>query len=259
MNRKIAMAAAAALSLTATAGSAVAQGGHRSFHDGWGRGDVGFGFGVGFSDGYYGSYRPSVGVSFDAGYDDWSGGRSFAATPNYGCTCPGPTYYRSSSYYTPRYRSANYARIAYPTYGYSYDPTYDSGSYASVGFGWSDDGWRGRRWRGDYDGVYRTSNRSDPLVNTRVSYNNRGDREFRQENRINDRTSGSNMRVGATAGYREGFNNRMEGSEFRSGTRMKAGASANARMGGRSATVGAGGSRNDGVRGHGGLRKGEVQ
>ena len=131
MNRKIAMAAAAALAFTATGGSSLAQDGYWSFHDGWGRGDVGFGFGVGFRDGYDDRYRPSVGVSFDTGYDDWNY-RSFAATPSDGCTCPSRTYYRTS-YYPPRYQS-DYARIAYPTYGYSYDPTYDRGSYASVRF-----------------------------------------------------------------------------------------------------------------------------
>src|SRR5882724_10550830 len=87
-----------------------------------------------------------VSVGFGApgwGYDNWNYG-SYAAAP---CTCA--TRYRTErvapSY---RYSSSTYGGYPYDS-DYAYYPYDDSygGTYASVGFGWSDDGWRGRRWR----------------------------------------------------------------------------------------------------------------
>jgi hypothetical protein len=81
MSRKILLAAMAAASIVATAGPAAAQGGHRSFHEGWNRGGpdewarywsepvYGSGFAIGPYSGYaavpgpYGAYGYSYGYA----------------------------------------------------------------------------------------------------------------------------------------------------------------------------------------------------
>src|SRR5215470_6081959 len=138
MNRKMVLAGLAAVTVAASAAPAAAQG----FAVGVGYGDYGYN---GW-DGDYGYYRPGVGVSvgFGApgwGYNDWSYG-SYAAAP---CTCG--TGYRTTRV-APRYRSSAYGGYPYDN-SYAYYPydDYYGGSYASVGFGWSDNGWRGQRWR----------------------------------------------------------------------------------------------------------------
>src|SRR5262249_41435025 len=135
MNRKIVLTGLAALALAASAAPASAQG---------------FSVGVGFGDGWYGDYGyygPGVSVGFGApawGYNNWGYG-AYAAAP---CTCG--TGYRSVRV-APRYRSSTYAWGGYP-YDYSYasypyDDYYYGGTYASVGFGWSDGDWRRRSFR----------------------------------------------------------------------------------------------------------------
>jgi hypothetical protein len=171
MNRKIAIATAAALSVAATASSASAQGWH---HDrGWGHG---FHVGIGVGDAY--AYRPGFGVAIG---NDW-GYRSYAAAPAYGCTCPGVGYRTSYRAYQPGYRYSSYASAGYPNVYYDDDD--DDYGYASVGFGWSDDGWRDRRyWRGD----------SSDRVRVRASFSER-DRVYRGRDRgsVNARVANRN-------------------------------------------------------------------
>jgi len=232
------LAGLAAVTLAASAAPASAQG---------------FGVGVGFGDyGYggwdYGYSRPGVGVSvgFGApawGYDDWSY-NSYAAAP---CTCG--TRYRSARI-APRYRSSSYAYSEYPyEYGYAsypYDDYYYGGTYASVGFGWSDNDWRGRRGR-DRDRFTRTdrvrvSNRefrdgrdNFQVRNGRVEFRNRG-----ELSRASMRTSETRTMNSGSAEIRGGAN-----AEFRGSTSGRGGArgeiSGSTRSSG-AATVGAGNS-----------------
>jgi hypothetical protein len=231
MNRKMVLVGLAAATLAASAAPAGAQG----ISVGVGFGDYGY-------DGWrgdYGYYGPGVSVGVGApgwGYNDWSYG-SYAAAP---CTCG--TRYRSARI-APRYRSSTYAYGGYPydyDYDYAYYPydQYYGGNY-SVGFGWSDDGWRGGRVR-DRD---RFSREDRVRVGTRDF---RGGREeFRDRDRIS-RTSvrmnesrtttrrGAEFRGGANGDVRAGAN-----AEFRGGARGEAGGAAV--RGGGAATMGAGG------------------
>lgn len=262
MNRIIAIGTLAALAVATASLPASAQGGHRSYHDGWawsgdrGWGDGGFGIGVGvgpvgvgvgFGDYAYG--EPGVGVSIGTGYDDRRY-RSYAAAPGYGCSCT--NNYRSSAY-APRYRSSSYAwggDYGYRDYGYA--GGYDD-SYATVGFGWSDDGWRSRRYsRGGYDRGYRSASYRSTRLSARESLDNGTSAGSRS--RVSDRrmestraTTTTNARWGAreNIGSRVGANNgevrgaatmRSEGNpNMRSGVRSTTGASGNV-----SGTVGAG-------------------
>src|SRR5258705_9606659 len=171
MNRKMVLAGLATVTLAASAAPASAQG---------------FAIGVGFGDygynGWYGDYgysRPGVGVSvgFGAptrGYDDWSY-NSYATAP---CTCA--TRYRSARV-APRYGSYAYGGYPYDN-DYAYYPDddyYYGGTYVSVGLGWSDNDWRGRRWR-DRDRFtredrVRVSNRE--IRDGRETFRDRGRRE----------------------------------------------------------------------------------
>jgi hypothetical protein len=208
MNRKIVLAGLAAVTLAASAAPAAAQG---------------VSVGVGFGDyGYDGWYGPGFGVSVGGpawGYDNWGYG-SYAAAP---CTCG--TRYRSARV-APGYRYSSYAYGGYPYDDYAsypYDDYYYGGSYASVGLGWSDDGWRNRRtWRnGDRfsrEDRVRFRDRDTRVSNTEF----RGNTEFRD--RREDFRNGSRMsrasmgesratvRGGANAEFRGGAN-----AEFRGG------------------------------------------
>jgi len=252
MNRKMVLAGLAAVALAATAAPASAQG----FTVGVG--DYGY-------NGWYGDYgysRPGVGVSvgFGApawGYDDWSY-NSYAAAP---CTC-GTTY--RSARVAPRYRSYAYGEYPYDN-DYAYYDGYYGGSYASVGFGWSDDNWRGRRWR-DRDRFtredrVRVSNRE--FRDGRDEFRDRGRREglqvrgsreeFRDRggmSRASVRTSetrtmsrgGGEFRGGANTEFRGGTNAEIRGganTEIRGGARGEVGGSA---RGGGMATTGSGGN-----------------
>jgi hypothetical protein len=149
---------------------------------------------------------------------------------------------------------------------YAYYP-YDSygGTYASVGFGWSDDGWRGRRWsNGDRDRFtrqdrVRVSNRDfgdgrDEVRHrgSRGEFRARGGREeFRDRggiSRASVRSSetrsmtrdGGEFRGGANGDIRGGAN-----AEFRGGARGEIGGSAG-RGGGSAIGAGGGGGRRGG-------------
>jgi hypothetical protein len=235
MNRKMILVGLAAVSLAASAAPASAQG---------------FTVGVGFGDGWYGG--PSVGVGFGTpgwGYDDWRYG-SYAAAP---CTCG---TYRSARI-APRYRYSSYAYDNDYAY-YPYDDYYYGGnSYASVGFGWSDDGWRGRRFR-DRD---RFSREDRVRVSTR-DFSNRDFRNGREEfrdrrgmSRASVRTSetrtmtrgGGEIRGGGNAEFRGGANAEVRGggnAEFRGGANAGARGDMGGSMGrgGGNATIGAGGN-----------------
>jgi hypothetical protein len=238
MNRKMVLAGLAAASVAASAAPAVAQ----SFSVGVGFGDYGY-------NGWYGDYdyyRPSprISVGFgtpDWGYNDWSYG-SYAAAP---CTCT--TGYRTTRV-APRYRTNAYGGYPYDdSYAYSYDDNYYGGTYASVGFGWSDDGWRGRGWR-DRDRFSREDR-------VRVSNRDfRGGREFRdrggrEEMRIRSRDesrdrggiSRTSMRTSETRSMTRG-GGEFRGSanaEFRGGSRGEI--SRSTARGAGNATVGTGG------------------
>jgi hypothetical protein len=147
------VAAVAAATIAATAVPAAAQGGHRSYHDGWARGSDwdnrawGWGGGPGFS----------VGVTVGApAYDSWRYD-TYAADWSYPS---GYDYYPAADYaYT--YRAAP----AYRYGGYADDYRYgepglvgarfgSNGDYAFAGsrawdgrdYCWYDDGWRGAGW-----------------------------------------------------------------------------------------------------------------
>jgi hypothetical protein len=212
MNRKMVLAGLAAVTLASSAAPAGAQG--------FGV-DVGFGgYGYGGWNGDYG-YRPGVSVGFGApGYDDWSYG-SYAAAP---CTCG--TRYRTVR--APRY-SSSYAYSGYDNdyASYPYDDYY-GGTYASVGFGWSDDGGRGRRWR-DRDRFsredrVRVSNRD--FRNGRDEFRVRGGREeFRDRggmSRASVRTSETRTMTRGGGEFRGSANGDIRGganAEVRGGAR----------------------------------------
>ena len=238
MNRKMILAGLAAATLAASAAPAGAQ----TFGVGVGFGDYGYG---GWNGDY--GYRPGVGVSvgFGApgwGYDDWSYG-SYAAAP---CTCA--TRYRTSRV-APRY---GYSSNAYA--GYSYDNDYAyypyndyyGGTYASVGLGWSDDGWRGRRWR-DRDRFTREDRvrvSSRDFRNGRDEFRVRGRENFRERDgisRASARTSETRTMTRGGGEFRAGTNGDMRGpanAEFRGGARGEINSSAGRGSG---ATSGAGG------------------
>ena len=129
MNRKIVIAATAALTIAASAAPAMAQGGHRSFHTGWGWGGWGwggpsFGLSVGFGDYGWGSDYAYGGFGYPSwGYDDWNYG-AYAAAPAYGCSCA--NRFRTARVW-PRYRSS------FAFGGYPYDYAYTSSPSASFG------------------------------------------------------------------------------------------------------------------------------
>jgi hypothetical protein len=226
---KIVLTGLVALTLAASAAPASAQG---------------FSVGVGFGDGWYGNrgyYGQSVSVGFGAptwGYDDW-GYASYAAAP---CTCG--TRYRSVRV-APRYRSSTYAWGGYPDdYEYSYasypyNDYYYGGSYASVGFGWSDDGVRGRRsWR-DRDRFDRVSREDRVHISNRETRFNdreiRGGREdFRDRSGMSrasmggeSRTTvrgGGELRGGTTSEFRGGAKAEIRGTSGRGGGELRSGA-----------------------------------
>lgn len=209
MNRKIVIAAMAALTVAATAAPASAQR-YRSW-DNWGGPGVGFSVGVGnygWNDyGYndYG-YRPGVGVSVGFGspyYDDWNYS-SYAAAPGYGCSCA--NRYRTARV-APGYRDSSYAWGGYPS---DYDSYYYSSSpgYASVGFGWNGDDRRFDRSRRvdrvrvrdrDFSGDFRETRGT---ANTRV--------------RFSERTGGeSRVRAGVSGEVRGGVSGEVRGTRTR--------------------------------------------
>ena len=208
MNRKIVLTGLAALTLAASAVPASAQG---------------FSVGVGFGDGWYGDYGyygPGVSVGFGApawGYDNWGYG-AYAAAP---CTCG--TGYRSVGV-APRYRS--YAWGGYPNdydYNYAsypYNDYYYGGSYASVGFGWSDDDWRRRSWR---DG--RRFSRED-----RVRINNRDTRFSDREIRGGREDFGDRGRMSRAAVSGESRTTTRGGGEVRGGARSEIRGGANTEL-----------------------------
>jgi len=225
MNRKMILVGLAAVSLAASAAPASAQG---------------FSVGVGFGDydyggwyGDYGYYRPGVSIGFGTpAYDDWRYG-SYAAAP---CSCA--TRYRTTRV-APGYRS--YAYGEYPNdYDYAYYPydDYYGGSYASVGFGFSDDGRR-----------FRDRDRNRFTREDRVRVGNRDFRNGREEFRDRDRISRASTRTSETrtmtrggAEFRGGANGDVRGggnAEFRGGARGEMGGSAG--RGNGAATIGAGG------------------
>src|SRR5262245_8277344 len=220
MNRKMILVGLAAASLAASAAPASAQG----FSVGVGSGD--YGYGGWYGD--YGYYRPGVSIGFGTpAYDDWRYG-SYAAAP---CTCATP--YRSARV-APGYRS--YAYGEYPSdYDYAYYPynDYYGGSYASVGVGWSDDSWRGRRVRDrDRDRFTRED---------RVRVGNRDFRNGREEVRDRGGISRASTRTSETRTMTRG------GAEFRGGANgdVRGGARGEIRgsagRGNGAATVGSGG------------------
>jgi len=187
MNRKMILVGLAAVSLAVSAAPASAQG---------------FSVGVGFGNydyggwyGDYGYYRPGVSIGFGTpAYDDWRYG-SYAAAP---CSCA--TRYRTTRV-APGYRS--YAYGEYPNdYDYAYYPydDYYGGSYASVGFGFSDDGRR-----------FRDRDRNRFTREDRVRVGNRDFRNGREEFRDRDRISRASTRTSETRTMTRG------GAEFRGG------------------------------------------
>jgi hypothetical protein len=243
MNRKMVLGGLAALTLAASAAPATAQG----FSVGVGFGDYGY---DGWS-GDYGYYRPGVSIGFGApgwGYDNWSYG-SYAAAP---CTCG--TSYRTTRV-APRYRS--YAYGEYPSdYDYAYypyDDYYYGGSYASVGLGWSDNGWRGGRLR-DRDRDRDRFTREDRVRvgerDFRSGRNEFRDRNGREEfrdrgglNRAAVRTSETRSMTRGSGEFRGSVNGDIRAganAEFRGGTRSEIGGSA--RRGGAAAATGTRGS-----------------
>jgi hypothetical protein len=237
MNRKIVMAALAAFAVAASSAPALAQ---------WG--GPGFSVGVGFGDngwnGGYGYYRrPGVGLSVGFGspgwgYDDWNYG-SYAAAPSYGCTCS--NRYRTARV-APGYRYS-YASYGYP-YDYAYDDSYYGGSYASIGLGWNDDGWR-RRTRGDVD---RRFDRADRFrADVRMGDRGRqGGRINRERMAFSERTGGE-ARVRSSGEFRSGTSGEMRATRGNGG-----GPAARPGSNGGGATVGVG--SNGGRRGGDGTR-----
>jgi hypothetical protein len=170
----------------------------------------------------------SVSVGFGTGfYDDWSY-NSYAAAPDYGCTCAGRNYSyapRSRSYATVGYAEPNY----YSGYGSYNDRYYDN--YASVGFGWSDggwanDGWRDRRsWRGD-NRSWRDDNRRVSVdrgirTSARVSFDGEFRGGTRGRSRVTAGAASDNMRIGQSDNTRIGASVRTNGNG-RSGVAVRA-------------------------------------
>jgi hypothetical protein len=257
MNRKIAIGVLASLAVAAAALPASAQGGHRSYHDGWAWsgdrdwGDGAFGIGVGVGPvgvgvgfGDYAYDEPGVGVSIGTGYDDRRY-RSYAAASGYGCSCA--NNYRSSAY-APRYRSSSYAwggDYGYRDYGYA--GGYDD-SYGTVGFGWSDDRSRSRRYsRGDYDRSYRSASHRSTRLSARESIDSRTSaaNRSRVSDRAMERTRATTTTTSARSRTREDIGRRMgaNNGEVRGDATMRSEGNQNMRSGARSGTVGAG-SRN---------------
>jgi len=221
MNRKIVIAAMAALTAAATVTPAMAQSGHRS---GWNSGP-GFGFSVGvgdygWNDGYYDyGYRPGVGVSVGVGspgwgYDDWNYG-SYAAAPAYGCSCA--NRYRTARV-APGYRTSSYAWGG-DAYDYDYDSYYyrSNPGYASVGFGWNGDDRRFDRSRRvdrvrvrdrDFSGDFRETRGTG---STRVRFSERTGGESRVRTGIGGEVRGGEVR-GSASGEVRGTRGRTNGS-----------------------------------------------
>jgi hypothetical protein len=242
MNRKIVMATLAALAVAATTAPALAQPGF----------SVGVGFGdSGWNGGYYDygyNRRPGVGVSVGFGspgwgYDDWSYG-SYAAAPGYGCTCA--NRYRTTRI-APRYRESSYAWGGYPDdYAY-YDNYnsgyYDGGGYASVGFGWTDDGWRSRRTfredgrRFDRGDRVRASvsigdreRRGSRMTRTAFSERTGGEARVRGSGEFRGSTGGE-VRARGNAEFSGSTSSEIRGTAGR-GPAMRAGNNAGGRRGG---------------------------
>ena len=256
MNRKIVMAALAALTVAATTAPALAQGPDRSS---WGGPEfaVGVGFGdYGWNDRYYDNAyyrRPGVGVSVGVGSpgwgsDDWNYS-SYAAAPTYGCSCA--NRYRTTRV-APRYRSSDYAWGGYPN-DYAYDDNYYGGyyggGYASANFGWNDDGWASRRtWRDD-DRRFDRFSRED-RVRADVSVGGRETRGSRMNRTaFSERTSGEarltrgngdfrggtsgEIRARGSVESRGGASGEIRGTVGRGGgAAMRAGSSSGGRRGG---------------------------
>src|SRR5262245_51657603 len=140
MNRKIVLTGLAALMLAASAAPASAQARRGS--------DIYISSPSDYT-GWYGDYAydgPGGGVSVGIGAPGWADENwaygAYAAAP---CAC-GPSY--RSATIAPRYRSSGGSGYANDYAYYPYENYYYGGTYASAGFGWADDGWRGRRsWR----------------------------------------------------------------------------------------------------------------
>jgi hypothetical protein len=115
MNRSIRIAAFAALAVATSAIPALAQGGHRSFHEGWAWGTEGGPNGRGFVIGSEGpagvgdyAYSPNPYGPVGPGYDDWRyrSGYAYRSGGDYG--------YRDYGYagaYDGGERSASRARV----------------------------------------------------------------------------------------------------------------------------------------------------
>jgi hypothetical protein len=221
MNRKIVIAAMAALTVATISAPASAQR-YRSWNS-WG--GPGFGVSVGFGDyGWNGGYY-DYGYSPGWGYDDWGYGSSYAAAPGYGCTCA--NRYRTARV-APGVRYSSYAWGGYPS-DYDYDSYYYSSSpgYASVGFGWSSDDRRFDRSRRvdrvrvrdrDFSGDFRETRGTG---NTRVRFSERTGGETRVRagvsGEVRGGVSGEARGTRTRANGSGGVNVRASGGERRGG------------------------------------------
>jgi hypothetical protein len=210
MKQKIVLTGLAALMLTASAVPASAQArrgsdiyiSSPSDYGGW------------YGD--YAQYGPGIGVSVGVGApgwadDNWAYG-AYAAAP---CAC-GTTY--RSARIAPRYRSSGWGSYSNDYAYYPYDDYYYGGTYASVGVGWSDDGWRSRRtWR---DGDRFDRSRRDDRVRSSDRSRTTGD-SFVAQSRTTVR-GGADTR-GARSEFRGGVNAEIGGTSGRAGAEFRSG------------------------------------
>jgi hypothetical protein len=202
MKQKIVLTGLATLMLAASAAPASAQA--RRGSDIYISGPSDYG-------GWYGDYAysgPNVGLGAP-------GFGPYAAAP---CTCTTP--YRSARI-APRYRYSSRGGYSNDYAYYPYDDYYYGGSYASVGFGWSDDDWAGRGISGNGNRVDRFSREDRGRFNDR-SRTSAG--SFAAESRTTVRAGAdtrgdtrSEFRGAANAEVR-GTSGRDAGAGFRAGT-----------------------------------------
>jgi hypothetical protein len=236
MKQKIVLTGLAALMLAASAAPAFAQA--RRGSDIYISSPSDYG-------GWYDDYAyngPGVGVSVGFGAPAWSyenrGYGAYAAAP---CACG--TSYRSARI-APRDRYSSWGGYSSDYASYPYDEYYYGGTYASVGFGWSDNDWRGRRtWRdGDrFDRARREDRARFNDRSTRFS-----DREFRggrEDVRDRNRMSGASFAA-------ESRTTTRGGTEFRGGTGSQFRGGASGEIGGTSGRGGASGELRGGANGN---------
>jgi hypothetical protein len=228
MNQKIVLTGLAALMLAASAAPASAQA--RRGSDIYISSPSDYG-------GWYGDYAyngPGVGVSVGFGAPAWGyenrGYGAYAAAP---CACG--TSYRSARI-APRNRYSSWGGYSSDYASYPYDEYYYGGTYASVGFGWSDNDWRGgRTWR-DGDRFDRSRREDRVRLNDRSS-TRFSDREFRggrEDVRDRNRMSGASFAA-------ESRTTTRGGTEFRGGTGSQFRGAASGEIGGTSGRGGASG------------------